>query len=285
MKHTIFMVTVAAALLFGGCSYRVEKEPAGKAPPLGQVGFAQVQASVLGPRCARCHAGDILASYEAVTASLGEISRRIQLPRGAGGAMPPAGPLSADEVALVLGWIARGAPLVPGEGGGEQPAPPTDPAPPVPPGTPVPPAPPSPVPAPGIPSFAEVQSGVLTPKCARCHSGMMASYESVKAILVDIELSVENRFMPPSRAPQLTEQEREILLRWIKAGGPRLGDSGEAPAPPSPPPAPVPAPKPPDCEGDDDHEEDDFAARGRHGGHHDCDREDDRDHDLHKEGN
>lgn len=205
-------IVIFLSVVLSSCSYRTEKEPAPVGRSTANLNFPDIEARILGPRCARCHAGDLVASYEAVVANLGEISRRIQLPAGSRGAMPPGAPLSAADRQALLAWAATGAPKAPGPNREEEPTPTAPP----PPATPTPPAP---------FSFAEVQSKVFAPKCARCHAGMMAKYESVKENLDAIETMISSGQMPPSRAPQLTEEERQLVLRWIAMGSPQAGEA------------------------------------------------------------
>lgn len=207
-----FATTLILAILLSSCAYRVEKESEPTARlNANAVGFSEVQAAILGPKCARCHGW--VASYDEVVANLDELSARVQS-GDPGFMMPPPGrgTLTAEEKAALQGWIERGAPRF-AEGGGESrpPEPIPDPLPPPAPATP------------GL-NFAHVQEKVLTPKCARCHGGMMGSYESVVANLTEIESRVRSAFefdqMPPARAPQLNEEEKNLLLDWIKAGAP-----------------------------------------------------------------
>lgn len=253
-------------LLFSSCSYRVEKELQDTLNSNQSLGFAEIQSMVFAPKCARCHSG-MVGSYDAVIANLSEIGRRVQL--SGAGMMPPASAsaLSEAEKNALLSWIANGAPLVGGDPV-EQPsappgAPPTTP--------PVGPPPVAPVP-PARLHFAYVKERVLTPKCARCHSGMVSNYESVLANIREIEDRIQITpddplafmMMPPEKAPPLSQEEKDILLRWIQDGAPR--DSvGE------PPSTPVPTPDPcskrrggeNECEDDDDHPEDDHPEDDR----------------------
>lgn len=232
---------LALLLLLPACSYRTEKETPGLGLSNSNLSFSDVQSRILGPRCARCHAGDVVASYEAVAANLSEITRRIQLSPGTRGAMPPGAPLSAAEREALLAWARAGAPR---ESGSTAPNPSTPPV-------PTPPTPENPAPF----SFAEVQSKVLTPKCARCHGGMMGSYERVVANLGAIDSMVSAGQMPPARAAQLSEDEKQLLLRWIAMGAPKEGEAAN----PAPPPAPRPChvlSRHGDHEGDDDHDDD-----------------------------
>jgi uncharacterized membrane protein len=243
MKYAALLLI---ALLISSCSYRVEKEGETAVKlNANALGFSEVQAAILGPKCARCHG--FVASYEGVVANLDAIAARTQS-ADPGFMMPPPGrgSLTAEEKAALQSWIDRGAPQV-GEGGG----PVTEPT-----------SRPDPIPAPPpvkpALSFAFVQQQVFTPRCAKCHGGMVGSYESVVAKLTEIESRVRSTFeweqMPPPRASQLTEEEKNLLLDWIKAGAPQVGE-GEAPAP-----RPDPSPAPPKNCDDDDHDDDDLVT-------------------------
>lgn len=242
------------ALFFTSCAYRTEKEsePTAKLNA-NAIGFSEVQSAILGPKCARCHG--FVASYEGVVANLAEISART-MSGDPGFMMPPPGrgTLTADEKTALQGWISRGAPQF---AGGDTGTPPVDPAPGPGPG-PTPNPPPTPTPAPPGLNFANVQQKVFTPKCARCHGGMVSSYANVVPMLTEIESRVRSPLefeqMPPARAPQLTEEEKNLLLDWIKAGAPETSDGGGV----NPAPGPTPKPPPKDCEDDDD--EDDFTV-------------------------
>lgn len=268
------LLTIAMISLLFGCSYRDLKNTDPSSGSLGQSGanlsFQQIQASILGPKCARCHGW--VASYETVKSFGQDIRARINS-MSVNFVMPPpnAAALTPDEKNALSAWIAAGAPL----DGTAPPAPnPTQPT--QPPGNPNPPTPPAP-PAPRL-SFETVNREVFQPKCARCHSGMMASYESVLANLQFIEMRVRSTFdferMPPPRAPQLTVEEQDLLFDWIQAGAPK---DGVQPGNPDPSPNPNPTdpqnptvPQPSPCEdlesknGQDDLC-DDFISNSRKG--------------------
>lgn len=260
MRHATLLIF---AFLISSCAYRVEKEgePTAKLNA-NAMGFSEVQAAILGPKCARCHS-DWAASYEGVVANLAEISARVAS-ADPGFMMPPPGrgTLTAEEKAALQGWISRGAPQFADGGTGNQPvnpAPNPGPNPPEPPKNS-----PTPVPAPPGLNFANVQEKVFTPKCSRCH-GFVESYDGVVARLAGIESRVRSPLefeqMPPPKAAQLTDEEKNLLLDWIKAGAPENSD-GEGVTP-------GPSPQPPkDCEDrdDDDHEEDDLVT------HKKCDK-------------
>lgn len=246
MKRATLLIL---ALLISSCAYRVEKEgePMAKLNATS-LGFSEVQTAILGPKCARCHGW--VASYDGVVANLTEISARI-MSADPGFMMPPPGrgTLTAEEKAALQSWITRGAPQFADGGTGNQPV---EPAP-----NPT----PAPVPAPGGLNFAAVQQKVFAPKCSRCH-GFVGSYEGVAARLTEIESRVRSPLefeqMPPPKAPQLTEEEKNLLLDWIKAGAPETSDGGET----TPAPGPAPQPPPDGCE-DGDHEEDDLVTKKR----------------------
>jgi uncharacterized membrane protein len=238
-KWKIIPYITILVLLSSGCSYRDLKEPqkiSGSTQYTGaNLSFAQIQASVLAPKCARCHGW--VNSYEAVKGLSGEIQARVES-QDPNFLMPPtnAAPLSAEEKSLLLSWLASGAPRDSTNAPTPNPPAPVVPEPPV-------------VPPPSLPrlSFSNVSAQVFQPKCARCHSGMLSSYESVVANLTQIESRVRSTLdfekMPPPRAAQLTQEEFLLLTDWIKAGAPK-GDQN------SPNPPTNPTPTPPPCEDD-----------------------------------
>lgn len=222
--------------LLSACSYRVEKEAVPSPSFAGAIGFAEVQTSILGPKCSKCHGW--VSSYEGVAALVDQIAARTAS-NNPGFMMPPPGegPLTAEQRSGLQAWIAAGAPRV-AEGGAGPPAPVTPPV--VPPLTP----------APRDLSFASVRDGVLQPKCARCHSGWVNDYAQVSPRITRIASRVRSTMadqMPPARATPLTEEEKNHLLDWIDAGAPLDAVDGTTPARPGTP-----------C---DDDEEDDFQNR------------------------
>lgn len=233
MKNSIYLVL----LVLSACSYRIEKEADGSNLSTANIGFAEVQAAVFAPKCARCH-GWATGAYEAVVPLITEMNARLQS-TGAN-MMPPsnASPLTAGEKALVLGWISKGAPQM---GGGQPQTPPANP-PPAGPGAPVPPPP-----ANAILGFEEIKAFVFAPKCLRCHSGMMASYESLQPKFTEIQRRISIRpgdalefdMMPPSRATALSPEEKAALDKWFQDGAPKFGSAQPGqPNPGNPPPAP-----------------------------------------------
>lgn len=198
--------SILLLLFLSACSYRVEKEAMPEIS-LSSLGFPEVQAAILGPKCAQCHGW--VGNYERVIENLDEILARTRS-RDPNFMMPPpnAAPLSATDRANLEAWIAKGAPRV---GEGEPPSTPP-PAPPLPPGL-----------SPDL-TFANLRDSVLIPKCARCHSEMVNNYDSLVSDLLEIESRVRSTSfdqMPPLRAAQLTEEEKNLLLDWIEAGAPK----------------------------------------------------------------
>ena len=200
-------------LLITGCSYRVEKETTPDLAALfdpAKAGFAEVSSLVLQPKCVRCHSG-MMGSYASLVSNLGEISRRVQ--DTGGDQMPPAGEeqLTTAQKALLLGWIARGAPEIATGTGNQQPPP---------------------VEAQPLNGFALVKKQVFDQRCVRCHSGLFGSYASVKDNIDEIAFRVQLRGegqMPPVNRPQLSAEEQDLLLRWIALGAPEEGGVEEEP--------------------------------------------------------
>lgn len=194
-------------LLLSSCAYKVQKEPeAGPEKISGPIAFSRIQAEVL-PKCTRCHGW--AESYEGVRPLLSEIAARVAS-RDPGFRMPmPGSPdLTAGERALLLEWIARGGPEgEPGEG--TQPEPPVTP----------------PVPPPPALNFAAVKAKVFDAKCLRCHGRDLDTYENARPLLREIDFRVRLEGagqMPPASRPQLTAEEKQLLLDWIQAGAPEL---------------------------------------------------------------
>ncbi|MCO5141578.1 MAG: c-type cytochrome [Oligoflexia bacterium] len=195
-------------LLASSCSYRVDKQEVDLASNLKNISFAEINQMVFQPKCARCHGGDIFSNYTSVLENLDFIKDRILRSERSPGAMPPSGKLKNEEINAILAWMADGAPeFKPGE---------TTPQPqPIPPRTR-----PSPEELEN-PTYQVVNQFVFQLKCSRCHGrGLVKDYESVLASLDAINLEVSQGSMPPFDATQLTEEEKNLLLRWIALGAP-----------------------------------------------------------------
>lgn len=107
------------------------------------------------------------------------------------------------------------------------------------------------LPAGAVVSYPVVHSSILQPKCLECHSSSggdaggvnLESYERVIVQLENIKNSITSNSMPKNRA-KLSHAEKEVLLSWISAGGPRNG--GVAVPPQAPDPLPPVEPSQPD---------------------------------------
>jgi|GEM_PF-7118402 len=210
-------ILLLSCLLLSSCSYKVEKEPEELVKFDGsKLSFAEVRSLALGPKCARCH--DWVASYAETRALASDISDRVQ-GLGPNRQMPPASSsqLSANEKAAIVAWVAAGAQEVPGQV--EQPVtpPPVEP----PPVEPPPVEPPPPVKL----TFAVVKAKVLDPKCLRCHKAELDTFEHTAPLIKDIEFRIQDiggfEQMPPPNRPQLTDEEKNMLLEWIRSGAPK----------------------------------------------------------------
>jgi len=205
------IILALTGILLSSCSYKVDKE---KEAPLkfegASLGFSQVQALALGPKCARCH--DWASSYTSTKAVALEISARVQSTT-AGFQMPPASApqLTANEKAAIVAWVSAGAPEVPGEITQPITPPPVEPP-------PSEPAPPERL------HFALVKAKVFDAKCMSCHGTEFDTFEHTKPWIKEIEFRIQDiggaSQMPPPNRPQLTEEEKNMVLEWIRAGAP-----------------------------------------------------------------
>ena len=103
------LVILFTILLTAGCNYRIDKQDGrlGEfSPSETTIPFQLVVEKVFQPKCAECHD---FTNYSQVRANINAIRFRIE-----NGSMPKAGamngPLSSAERALILGWMAQGAP-------------------------------------------------------------------------------------------------------------------------------------------------------------------------------
>lgn len=242
MKLILNLLCIVVSLT--SCSYRTEKmsESPGLGVAQSSMSFAQIQSSILVPKCVSCHhhANDF-GTYDATKAAAADIASRVRstdpsvmMPR------PGSAPLTAEEKNALLRWIDRGTP----EDSTSSP-PGNSPAPQLPP----------PV-EPGL-NFAYVQETALKPKCLSCHHHRndFDSFEHTRPLLKEIQYRIHafgtEDQMPPENRPQLTAEELKLVEDWINAGAPEmpglpLPPSAPAPAPePTPEPTPEPAPVPP----------------------------------------
>lgn len=113
-----------------------------------------------------------------------------------------------------------------------------------------------------VPGYQEILQKIVGPQCLRCHSAEggnrggvnLETLSQLKKFAQDIRDVVDLNQMPP-RAP-LTQEEKELLFKWIDAGLPELpineendsaGSKPTAPpqtSEPTPTPTPNPTPEP-----------------------------------------
>ena len=87
-------------------------------------------------------------------------------------------------------------------------------------------------------SFSNVLSFAIQPACFDCHkaprnaSGInLETYENVFANRAAIESALATRFMPDSRGRTMSEAQRDLFLRWLRAGAPREPSTDPNPNP------------------------------------------------------
>lgn len=114
--------------------------------------------------------------------------------------MPPGQPMSLAEVNTIKDWITNYNKV---------------------PQTPVPTATPIALAA----NFQSLRANVFLKKCYTCHINRtikLDTFASVSGAITNQNLRgrVDGGTMPPATAPQLTAQEKSVLLQWIDAGAP-----------------------------------------------------------------
>jgi uncharacterized membrane protein len=206
------------------------------------VGFDKINSEILIPKCLNCHSAGkrspTLVTYEDIKNNLAAIENAVLIEKS----MPKAGPLEANLQSLLKKWLDDGAPLeenVPSVAPTGQTA------------TTTPPPEIKPQVEEEIPrpvTFEYLKQKVLQQKCISCHS--QAAYEeegrlpleayedlmfmaedgmrTVGDILAPITIGgymtgegmiIEpDRLMPPAKKPQLTSQEKLIILLWVNDG-------------------------------------------------------------------
>lgn len=172
---------------------------------------------ILKERCASCHSGansysnvpvgadpitditdpNYLIKTRLIIAGEPDLSPIYQVIESA--EMPPGQPLGASEVTTIKEWIANYD---------KQASP-----------TPVATQTPTPVTA----TFNSLRTNVFLPKCYNCHvnrSAKLDTYQSVSMAVNNQNLRnrVNNNSMPPPGSPQLSGQEKTLLLQWIDSG-------------------------------------------------------------------
>lgn len=208
-------ISFCGTLLIGGfllfsCSYKVEKIKEERTKPDGaSLSFAQVSGMALAPKCARCHGwATSYAGAAAVAFGDNGIMARVQS-NTPGFQMPPASSpqLSANEKAAIVAWVMAGAKEFSG-------SPPSPVSPPV-----------QPAPPPATPlNFEQVRAKVFTRRCQSCHGAEFETFESTARTLRDIEFRIQDTGgamqMPPEGSTQLSDEEKNLVLAWIRAGAP-----------------------------------------------------------------
>jgi mono/diheme cytochrome c family protein len=180
---------------------------------LGELTFSQIKEEVFDAQCARCH-GQEYSNYNDVIANLDAIVASVRSDR-----MPKDGPLSLELKQKLFTWVASGAPQ------GDVVIVPIKPE----------------------PTFASLGRTIFATKCIRCHTeggpspfylndrqNLMAYASVFNPFLFDFEFPEEGDFikrlvsddpveqMPPARSglELLTDEERAIIIEWIKQGLP-----------------------------------------------------------------
>lgn len=212
MKNFLILVPLAGAMLFG-CNYNRIKET-GSAKPndalkmLGRLDFSMVQASVLGPKCLRCHnsnrqeGGANLETYSQVRALMPRIVFRSLGKMD----MPPDQPLSNDEMTILKSWFDNGAPEKYVDGNEKV----------------------DPNLEMGPVDWTKIRDKVFAAKCFDCHSPPnpekaldLTSYLEVKSkAAVIFDRVIIKQDMPLEPYPTLSPVERRVLLNWFNSGMP-----------------------------------------------------------------
>ena len=220
-KSSLFLM-VLFALQGAGCGFRHEKESendsgvsARQLLDVNSIGYAEIKSAILTPKCLGCHSGNhdpSLTTYEEVKRALPGIEKSALRDL----TMPKRGPLAANLRTALEAWIKKGAPEF-----AERPS--TSPTPSDTPGSlrPV--------------TFVQFKEKVLETHCLNCHAignrkGLteLETYKSVMSVnewlkpmifgVVNGEAVPKDQLMPPSRAPQLSDEQKAILLLWFQDG-------------------------------------------------------------------
>lgn len=183
--------------------------------------FNEVLDQVLGPKCLKCHAN--YDQYDAVNGNLAAITAAVRSDR-----MPQDGPLSEREKQILFSWIFSGAP----RGEVRQTPPPVQ----------------------AGPTFKSLARGVFAAKCIVCHrvnpndpddrgeapfalndrTDLLVYATQFNPFVFDFIFPEESEFvkrlrsdnpvelMPPARSgfSPVTDEERELVIEWIRRGLP-----------------------------------------------------------------
>lgn len=181
--------------------------PGGNKPDIGPIDFATVHATVIGPKCVRCHnnmtgndGGANLETYANVKALIQRIQFRSLERRD----MPPTG-LALAEAQVLAAWIEQGAPEKV-DGPIEKPEDIEN----------------------QVINFALIRDKVFQKHCLSCHSAPNPDDDIDLADLPTVRFKANRIFqrtfvtkdMPIPPSPGLTPAERRVLLRWFDLGMP-----------------------------------------------------------------
>lgn len=108
MKLSVLIIAVVAIAACGPGPDNQTKAPDGGPIEVRLADFSLVNEEVFKPRCLRCHSiqQPTLNSYTEVKSVIDSIHQAVVVEKK----MPPDGPLSQGQLALLSDWISRGAP-------------------------------------------------------------------------------------------------------------------------------------------------------------------------------
>lgn len=184
------------------------------------LGYNSLKTMIFQPRCIACHGSSGGVNLETYASAAG-VASAIQSAVVDQQIMPPTGPLSASDQALIQAWVSAGAPeqdiTV-----GPSPAPSTSPGPS--------PTEVSPTPTPTLTSagssvtYSQVAARIFTPQCVRCHGNSggvnLSTYSDVTQNLSRVEqAALTDQVMPPGSP--LSASDQSLLQEWINEGAPQ----------------------------------------------------------------
>lgn len=216
---------ILTANLFGCGNYEEFKEDPSalfsRVAPNTSLSFETIKNQVLAPKCVKCHPG--YNDYENVFSKLNQIVSEVR-----SDSMPKDGPLNTEDKQLLFSWIFAGAPR------GEVTTPPP--------------------PQQTGPTLESLARGVFGNKCIACHrvnpddpndrgeapfalndrKDLIIYATQFNPFVFDFEFPEESEFvkrftsdnpvelMPPARSgfEPLTQEERELVIEWIRRGLP-----------------------------------------------------------------
>ena len=204
---------ILTALIFCGCGLSESKSSLkftqsgittlDTLPPSSTLSYAEIHSAIIKPQCLRCHSidggdegGINLETFENLTASLDLVRAEVlsdSMPLGAS-------KLSANQKEIFLKWIDAGGPL----------------------NAPV-------KPEVEFISYEMVNTKVIQPRCLNCHSNAggnrgdvnLETYEKVVELASTIEVEITNGSMPRPRNKPLTQEQKDLILKWIANGTPK----------------------------------------------------------------